>query len=212
MEVTMSSHKQMICVAACLALMGTVAVASGAVLEQTAPNQQPAGKPLVVPIEYVIGPDDVLTITVDGQDPTLHSGDVVVRPDGKISRPLIDEIQASGLTLLELKAELTKAYAKFFKDPVILISPKQINSRKVGITGNVNKPGEYSLRYPMDLLQLLTKAGGLTPYADKENIHIIRRHADGKIETIVFNYMEVFQGKGVTQVPQLKPGDQVIVK
>ena len=111
----MSSDKQMICVAACLALMGTVAVASGAVLEQTAPNQQPAVKPPVVPIDYVIGPDDVLTITVDGQDPTLHSGDVVVRPDGRISRPLIDDIQAAGLTLLELKAELTKAYPSFSK-------------------------------------------------------------------------------------------------
>ena len=64
----------------------------------------------------------------------------------------------------------------------------------------------------MDLLRLLAKAGGLTLYADKENIRIIRRHADGKIETIVFNYTKVFEGKGVTQVPQLKPGDQVIVK
>ncbi len=190
----MSSHKQMICVAACLALMGA------------APNQQPPGKPLVVPIEYVIGPDDVLTITVDGQGPTLHSGDVVVRPDGKIWRPWIDEIQAAGLTSLELKAELTKAYSRFFKDPVILVSPKQINSRKVGITGNVSKPGEYSLREPMDLLQLLAKAGGLTLYADKENIHIIRRHADGKIETIVFNYMKVFQGKGVTSSSAAQAG------
>ena len=74
----MSSHKQMICVATCLALMGTVAVATSAVLEQTAPNQPPAGKSLVVPIDYLIGPDDILTITVYGQDPTLHSGDVVV--------------------------------------------------------------------------------------------------------------------------------------
>ena len=158
----MSSHKQMICVAACLALMGTAAKASGAVSEQTAPNQQLAGKPLVVPIDYVIGPEDVLTITVDGQDPTLHSGDVVVRPDGKISRP--------------------------------------------------SKPGEYSLRDSMDLLQILVKAGGLTPYADKENIHIIRRHADGKIETIVFSYTKVFEPKGVIGVPQLRPGDQVIAK
>jgi polysaccharide biosynthesis/export protein len=208
----MSSHKQMICVAACLALMGAVAVGSGAAVEQTPPNQQPVGKSLVVPIDYVIGPEDVLTITVYGQDPTLHSGDVVVRPDGKISRPLINEIQASGLTLLELKAELTKAYARFFKDPVILVSPKKINSRKVEVTGNVYKPGEYSLREPMDILQIVVKAGGLTPYADKENIHIIRRHADGKIETIVFNYKKLFEPKGITGVPQLRPGDQVIVK
>lgn len=199
-----------------VALLG-FALATGTVIaEQAAPKPAappPNGnKPLTPPPDYVIGPDDVLTITVYGQDPALHSGDVIVRPDGKISRLLIDEIQAAGLTPLQLKAELTKAYARFFQEPMILVQPKQINSRKVGISGMVLKSGEFPLNEPMDILQLITRAGGLQEYADKENIRLIRRHPDGKIETIVFNYKKVFEGKGVTQVPQLKPGDQVLVR
>ena len=199
-----------------VALLG-FALATGTVsAEQAAPKPAappPNGNtPLLPPPDYVIGPDDVLTITVYGQDPALHSGDVIVRPDGKISRLLIDEVHAAGLTPLQLKAALTKAYAKFFQEPMILVQPKQINSRKVGISGMVLKSGEFPLNEPMDILQLITKAGGLQEYADKENIRLIRRHPDGKIETIVFNYKKVFEGKGVTQVPQLKPGDQVLVR
>lgn len=204
-----------------VALLG-FALATGTVTaQQAAPKPaapKPAApapngnKPLTPPPDYVIGPDDVLTITVFGQDPALHSGDVIVRPDGKISRLLIDEVQAAGLTPLQLKAELTTAYAKFFREPMILVQPKQINSRKVGISGMVFKSGEFPLNEPMDILQLITRAGGLQEYADKENIRLIRRHPDGKIETIVFNYKKVFEGKGVTQVPQLKPGDQVLVR
>jgi polysaccharide biosynthesis/export protein len=199
-----------------VALLG-FALATGTVsAEQAAPKPAappPNGTtPLLPPPDYVIGPDDLLTITVYGQDPALHSGDVIVRPDGKISRLLIDEVQAAGLTPLQLKAVLTKAYSRFFQEPMILVQPKQINSRKVGISGMVFKSGEFPLNEPMDILQLITKAGGLQEYADKENIRLIRRHPDGKIETIVFNYKKVFEGKGVTQVPQLKPGDQVLVR
>jgi polysaccharide export outer membrane protein len=199
-----------------VALLG-FALATGTVTAQQAapkPAAPPSNgyKPLTPPPDYVIGPDDILTITVYGQDPTLHSGDVIVRPDGKISRLLIDEVHAAGLTPLQLKAELTKAYSKFFQEPMILVQPKQINSRKVGISGMVFKSGEFPLNEPMDILQLITRAGGLQEYADKENIRLIRRHPDGKIETIVFNYKKVFEGKGVTQVPQLKPGDQVLVR
>ena len=199
-----------------IALLGFALAPATVSAEQAAPKPPapPANgnKPLTPPPDYVIGPDDVLTITVYGQDPALHSGDVIVRPDGKISRLLIDEVHAAGLTPLQLKAELTKAYARFFQEPMILVQPKQINSRKVGISGMVLKSGEFPLNEPMDILQLITRAGGLQEYADKENIRLIRRHPDGKIETIVFNYKKVFEGKGVTQVPQLKPGDQVLVR
>lgn len=199
-----------------VALLGFALTTGTVSADQAAPKPAappPNGNtPLMPPPDYVIGPDDVLTITVYGQDPALHSGDVIVRPDGKISRLLIDEVHAAGLTPLQLKAALTKAYAKFFQEPMILVQPKQINSRKVGISGMVLKSGEFPLNEPMDILQLITKAGGLQEYADKENIRLIRRHPDGRIETIVFNYKKVFEGKGVTQVPQLKPGDQVLVR
>jgi polysaccharide export outer membrane protein len=203
------------------ALLGSVLCASRAAAQQPqvaqppaapAPGQNGSARPVAVPVDYVIGPGDVLTIIVFGQDPNLHSGDVTVRPDGKISRLLIDEVQATGLTPLQLKAELTKAYSKFFQEPMILVNPKEINSRKVGISGMVFKSGEYAINEPMDILQLITRAGGLQEYADKSNIRLIRRHPDGKIETIVFNYKRVFEGKGLTHIPQLRPGDQVIVR
>ncbi len=203
------------------ALLGSVLCASRAAAQQPpiaqppaapAPGQNGSARPLAVPADYVIGPGDVLTIIVFGQDPNLHSGDVTVRPDGKISRLLIDEVQATGLTPLQLKAELTQAYSKFFQEPMILVNPKEINSRKVGISGMVFKSGEYAINEPMDILQLITRAGGLQEYADKSNIRLIRRHPDGKIETIVFNYKKVFEGKGLTHIPQLRPGDQVIVR
>jgi polysaccharide biosynthesis/export protein len=164
-----------------------------------------------VPTDYVIGADDVLTIVVYGQDP-MHTGDVVVRPDGKISRLMIDEIQAAGLTPLQLKDRLTKAYSRFFQDPMILVAPKQINSRKVFITGMVAKPGEYLLNEPMDLLTLITKAGGLLEYADKENIRLYRNLPNGKVESFKFNYNALFEGKGLPQIPELKPGDRVIIR
>ena len=201
-----------------VALLGFVLSATGAAAQQAPPKPTtPAGNGTTKPApppppDYIIGPEDVLTIIVYGQDPALHSGDVVVRPDGKISRLMIDEVHAAGLTPLQLKAELTKAYSKFFQDPMILVNPKQINSRKVGISGMVFKPGEYPLNEPMDILQLITKAGGLQEFADKENIRLIRRLPDGRIETIPFNYDRVFEGKGITQIPQLRPGDQVLVK
>ncbi|HYN09258.1 MAG TPA: polysaccharide biosynthesis/export family protein [Vicinamibacterales bacterium] len=162
------------------------------------------------PVDYVIGADDVLTITVYGQDP-IHTGDVVVRPDGKISRLLINEVRAAGLTPMEFTAELVKAYSKFFQEPTILVTPKQINSRKVGITGNVYKPGEYPLNEELDILGLITKAGGLQEYADRENIRLIRRLPNGKIETLRFNYNKIFDTNN-PDIPKLRPGDQVIVR
>jgi polysaccharide export outer membrane protein len=215
----MNCNPQALRVWAGAVLLGFVLSAAGAAARQQAPPPKPApgangaAKPASPPpTDYVIGPEDVLTIIVYGQDPQLHSGDVVVRPDGKISRLLIDEIQAAGLTPLQLKAELTKAYSKFFQDPMILVNPKQINSRKVYITGNVYKPGEYPLNEEMDLLTLITKAGGLQEYADKENIRLYRTMPNGKLENFKFNYNALFEGKGPGEIPKLKPGDRVIVR
>lgn len=172
-------------------------------LSLSTPQAQP-------PIEHVIGPQDVLSITVVGQD--AHSGVVVVRPDGKISLSLVEEVQAAGLTPLQLKDVLTKAYARFLKDPTILVALRQINGRRVFISGLVATPGGYRFENPMDILQLIVKAGGLLGHADRENIRVLRKHPDGKVEVIVFNYTKLFEQKGVNRIPELRPGDEVIVK
>jgi polysaccharide export outer membrane protein len=208
-------------VSAGVLLLGCWVSVSSAAAPQQTPPPKPAtppvpadngAKPAPAPVDYIIGAGDILTIIVYGQDPALHSGDVIVRPDGKISRLLIDEVQAAGLTPLQLKVELTKAYSKYFQEPMVLVNPKEIRSRKVGIVGSVLKPGEYEINEAMDILQLITKAGGFQEFADRENIRLIRRLPNGKIETIVFNYDKVFEGKGLTTIPQLKPGDQIIVR
>jgi polysaccharide biosynthesis/export protein len=190
--------------------LGTCASAQQPKPAATAPN---GSKPVVPPSDYVIGIEDVLTIVVYGQDP-MHTGDVVVRPDGKISRLMIDEVRAAGLTTAQLKDELTKAYSKFFQEPMILVTPKQINSRKVYISGMVAKPGTYPLNEPLNLLQLIAIAGGLLEYADKEHIVLIRKEplSNGKLDRTEFNYNKLFQSNAIDAIPQLRPGDQVFIK
>jgi polysaccharide export outer membrane protein len=178
------------------------------------PKPAPPGAPAIrVPDDYVIGVSDVLTIFVYAQDPML-SGDAIVGPDGKISRLLINEIQAAGFTPEQLRMKLTEAYSKYFSDPTIAVAPKQINSRKVFITGMVPKNGSYDLLEPMNVLQLITMAGGLLEYADKEHIILVRKQPlqNGKPDITVFNYNNLFDPKKLDKIPQLKPGDQVVVR
>lgn len=181
--------------------------------ETPKPGAPAAAAAVPVPSDYLIGPSDILTILFYAQDPML-SGDAIVGPDGRISRLMINEIQVAGLTLEQLRIKLTEAYSKFFDDPTIVVLPKQINSRKVFITGMVLKPGSYDLLEPMNLLQLLTLAGGLQEFADKEHIVLVRKQPlqNGKPDITEFNYNNLFDPKKLDKIPQLKPGDQVVVR
>ncbi len=210
-------------VSAAIALLGGVVFVSGAAAQAPKPPVQQPPKPTVPPAPngaapatteppaYVIGADDILTIIVYGQDP-MHSGDVVVRPDGKISRLMIEDVMAAGKTTAELKDVLTKAYLKIFQEVELLVTPKEIKSRRVFISGEVKAPGEFPLNQPMDIVQLISKAGGFQDWADKENLRLIRTLPNGKQTIIPFNYNKLFEAKGVIDIPQLQPGDRVIVK
>ena len=160
------------------------------------------------PADYVIGPDDVLTI-VFWRDKDL-SGDVAVRPDGRISLPLINEIAAVGLTPDQLRVRVQEAAGKFLQDPTVTVQVKQINSRKVFITGQVPKQGAYPLMGPTTVLQLLALAGGVLEYADDENIVIIRTE-NGRQVTYRFNYDEVIRRRNLRQNIELRPGDTILV-
>jgi polysaccharide export outer membrane protein len=181
----------------------------------SAQSRQPIGPvtveadPVVVPADYVIGPEDVLTINFR-YEPDI-SGDVTVRPDGKISLAIVKDIVAVGLTIEELRATLNKAAACCLKgDPAITVQAKTIKSRKVSIIGEVNKQGEFPLLGPTKVVQLLALAGGLTLYADQEKILIVRT-VDGKQTSRIFNYDQFKKGKNLEQNILLQPGDQVIV-
>jgi polysaccharide export outer membrane protein len=164
-------------------------------------------------VDYKIGPDDVLSVTLFGQDPK-YSGEVTVRPDGKITLPLLDDVRAAELTPLELKAVLTREYGKYFEEAVVYVSTKEIRSRKVYITGEVLRPGLYVMNDAMNIVQLIALAGGLQPWADQENIVLIRKDPlpDGTTDKSLFNYKNMLRKSSRDTMLWLIPGDTVIVK
>jgi polysaccharide export outer membrane protein len=204
-------HFQKFCGVA-FALTSLIVVPAGA---QQAAAPSPAGASVasggtsvVLPPGYVIGAEDVLSI-VFWRDKDM-SADVVVRPDGKISLPLLNDVDAAGLTPDQLRSQLVKAASKFVEDPNATVVVKEIHSRKVFITGNVAKAGTYPLMGDMNVLQLIALAGGLAEYADSKNIMIMRNEG-GRQESFKFNYKDVTKQKHVEQNIVLKPGDTVIV-
>jgi polysaccharide export outer membrane protein len=173
---------------------------------KTPPPDLPAG--VTPPPGYTIGTDDVL-IVMFWREKDL-SAEVSVRPDGKITLPLINDIAAAGLTTDQLRARVMEAANKFVEDPSVTIAVKQINSRRVYITGQVGKPGLYPLTSPTTVLQLIAVAGGLADFAKKEDI-VVMRTEGGKTMTLKFNYKDVIRGKKLEQNIELKPGDTVVV-
>lgn len=168
----------------------------------------PAAPAVVPPPGYVIGVDDVLGILF-WREKDL-SGDVTVRPDGKITLPLLNEVNAAGLTPDQLRAEVTQGASRFIADPNVTVVVRQINSRKVFLVGQVQKPGPYPLTGPTTVLQLLSIGGGLLDYADDKNIMVMRTE-NGREQAMRFNYKEVSKGRNLKQNVELKPGDTVLV-
>jgi polysaccharide export outer membrane protein len=185
------------------------AAAQTATPPAAARNDAPANEAgATLPPGYVIGPEDVLTI-VFWPDKDL-SAEVRVRPDGKISLPLLNDIQAAGLTPEELRVKLAEAASKYVQEPSASVLVREIHSRQVFITGNVAKPGTYQLNGDMNVLQLIAQAGGILEYADAKNIVIIRSEA-GRQRHYKFNYGDVIKRKQPEQNISLKPGDTVVV-
>ena len=168
----------------------------------------PAAQVLPLPSDYVIGADDVLSIVV-WREKDL-STDVTVRPDGRITLPLINDVMASGLSPDQLRDQLKTQFDKFVEDPSVSVVVKAINSRKVFITGMVSKPGPFPVTSPITVLQLISMAGGLNEFARQKEI-IVMRTEHGKQTAIKFNYDEVRKGKKLQQNIELRPGDTVLV-
>ena len=178
---------------------------------ETAPS--PVAAPVLpvgvdLPPGYVIGTDDVLTV-VFWRDKEM-STEVVVRPDGKVTLPLVNDLEAAGKTPDQLRALITDAASRFVEAPTVSVVVKQINSRKVYITGMVGKSGAFPLSGPTTVLQLISMAGGLHEFADSKNI-IINRIENGRQIALKFNYNDVRKGKKLDQNIDLKPGDTVVV-
>ena len=176
---------------------------------QLPPSQAPP------PADYVIGTDDVLIVMFRREKDM--SAEVVVRPDGKITLPVLNDIQAAGLTPDQLRVNLTEEAKRLVEDPNVTVAVKQINSRKVFITGQVRAPGAYPIGTRMTIVQLIAMAGGLTEYAKPKSIVVIRDAPAGtakpgaKPTTFRFNYEDVEKLKNPAANLELKPGDTVIV-
>jgi len=160
------------------------------------------------PPGYLIGPEDVLSI-VFWRDKDMTT-DVAVRPDGKISLSLINEVAAAGLTPDQLRERLTEESKKYMEDANITVVVKQINSRKVYISGQVAKQGTFPLIAPTTVMQLISLAGGLAEFADSKNIVVIRTE-NGRQVAHKVNYKDVMAGKKLAQNIELRPGDTVLV-
>jgi polysaccharide export outer membrane protein len=158
--------------------------------------------------EYVIQPGDVLAISV-WREPNLEK-DVLVRPDGILNFPLAGDVPAAGKTVEQLRKELADRLTKFVPDPVVLVSVKAVAGNKIYVVGKVNKPGEYPTNRPVDVMQILSMAGGLSPYASENKIKILRR-VNGEQKTFLFRYSDVEKGKNLEQNIVLQGGDIVVV-
>ena len=157
--------------------------------------------------EYRIGREDVLSISVWGNQ-TLTM-DAIVRPDGKISMPLIQDIQAEGFTASELAGRIHDKLLPYMKEPNVSVIVKQINAPKFSVIGYVNKPGTFPMRGDVTVLQALSEAGGFTPFASPRKIKLVR-NAGGKQEIRRFNYYELID-KGGEGSFLLKAGDTIVV-
>jgi polysaccharide biosynthesis/export protein len=180
----------------------------------SARNSDSAGdvKPSVTPAttdpSYIIGPEDVLDINV-WKEPDMTRV-VPVRPDGKISLPLINDVQAAGSTPQQLATAVTDKLRKFLTEPQVTVIVTAINSQRVFVVGEVLRAGAFPLIPGMTVLQALASAGGFTTFADVKKIHVMRL-VNGKHTELPFNYREVLKGDNPDQNIKLEPGDTVVV-
>lgn len=156
---------------------------------------------------YTIGPGDALNVNL-WKEPTL-SGSVKVRPDGFITLPLVNEVQVAGMTTGELRKVLETKYRAFVKDPFVTVRVEGIVSSVIFLIGQVNKPGPYPVTGNDTVLQILTRAGGLTIFADRSDIKIVRREGE-KIREYIVDYDAILKGD-LKQDILVRPGDRIIV-
>ena len=158
---------------------------------------------------FVIGNDDVLAINV-WKEPDL-SRSIQVRPDGRISLPLMGEVQAAGRTPLQLEQDIATQLRNYIAKPEVTVMVDQINSKKFNILGQVAKPGSYSLSLAPTIVDAIATAGGLRDFAKQKSIYVLRQNSGGKESRIVFNYKDFVHGKNLQQNVKLEPHDTIVV-
>lgn len=202
--------------------LGLLALLAGAVWAQTAPPavrnvaagnnpriETPAALNTDSKDDYVIGADDVLAINV-WKEPEL-SRSAPVRPDGKVTLPLVGDIEASGNTPKQLQVSIEKVLEKYISKPVVTVIVQEVKSHKFSIVGEVQKPGTYPLTGPLTVLEGIAQAGGFREWAKIKDIIILRTGSTGTREKLHFNYKSVIKGDSSRQNVQLQTGDTIVV-
>jgi len=174
----------------------------------TARPSEPVKMADIVPSEYIVGESDVIRVNV-WKEPEV-SQTVVVRTDGNISLPLINEVRVSGMTPIQIQNMVAEKLKNFLNNPQVTVTVTDIRSKRAFITGEVVRPGTYALNAQTTILQLIAQAGGFTPFAKKDGIVVLRTE-EGKQSRLKFKYKEVVQGKKTEQNIALHPGDTVVV-
>jgi len=181
---------------------------------ETRPDTRGPEKPAAAPVpstlaapDYVIGPEDVLHVQVWKE--TDLTATLPVRPDGKISLPLLNDVQAAGLTPEKLAETLTEKLKKYIADPRVTVVVTQINSKRIYLTGEVNKAGAMPMLPNMTVLQALSSAG-LNQFAKTKGIYVLRME-NGKQEKLPVNYRKLVKGQDIEQNYVLQPGDTIVV-
>lgn len=158
---------------------------------------------------FIIGDDDVLAINV-WKEPDI-SRSIPVRSDGKISLPLVGEVQAAGRTPLKLEQDIADRLKNYISEPEVTVIVQQINSQKYNILGMVTKPGSYPLVGSITVLDAIAAAGGFRDFAKQKNIYVLRQNADGTQTRLPFNYKDVVKGKDPAQNIQLQSRDTIVI-
>jgi polysaccharide biosynthesis/export protein len=192
-----------------LAFLFVVSMAPLSLLCAQSKNQSQQSAPQMSDSEYIIGPEDVLRINV-WKEADLSLQEVVVRPDGKISVPLVNDIQAAGITPRQLQEGIAEKLKAFMAAPTITVTVLRVVSQSVSVVGQVARPGSYPLGSNLTVLDVLARAGGLTEYAKEKEISVVRKE-NGKTLQFPVNYKEVIKGKKLQQNITLKRGDVVLV-
>jgi len=172
------------------------------------PDRENAPRASVPTADYQIGPEDVLEISVWKEEGLKK--EVLVRPDGGFAFPLVGEVQAAGKTAQQLQTEITQRLEKFIADPVVSVAVLKVAGNRIYVIGKVNKPGEFVAGRYVDVLQVLSMAGGLTPFAAENDIKILRKE-NGKDIVFPFRYSDIKSGVKLDQNITLKGGDVVVV-
>ena len=159
--------------------------------------------------DFVIGNDDILAINV-WKEPDVSKA-VPVRSDGKISLPLVGEVQASGQTPKQLEIEIAAKLKSYISDPDVTVIVQEVRSQRFNILGQVSRPGSYLLTNSMTVLDAIAMAGGFRDFAKQKSIYVLRAKADGSQQRIGFNYKDMIQGKSPEQNVKLLPRDTVVV-